>query len=63
MQTYSAKVASVLPVLLSAIRASPPSDGPAHAGKEIGKDVVSYEYNQVSCSLVCSYSCSSHDAT
>ena len=48
MQTYSAKVASVLPVLLSAIRASPPSDGPAHGGKEIGKDVVIYEYKQVS---------------
>ncbi|RPD67705.1 zincin, partial [Lentinus tigrinus ALCF2SS1-7] len=44
--TYAAKVASVLPVLLSAIRVSPPSDGPAHGGKEIGKDVVTYEYKQ-----------------
>ncbi|TRM61567.1 hypothetical protein BD626DRAFT_549145 [Schizophyllum amplum] len=44
--TYSANVTSVLPVLLSAIRASPPSDGPAHAGKEIGKDVVTYTYKQ-----------------
>ena len=46
-QTYTAKVASVLPALLSAIRVSPPSNGPAHDGKEIGKDVVTYEYKQV----------------
>ncbi|RPD70849.1 leukotriene A4 hydrolase N-terminal domain-containing protein, partial [Lentinus tigrinus ALCF2SS1-7] len=45
--TYAAKVASVLPVLLSAtVRVSPPSDSPAHGGKEIGKDVVTYEYKQ-----------------
>ncbi|KAJ6469011.1 peptidase family M1-domain-containing protein [Mycena vitilis] len=44
--TYSAKVASVLPVLLSAIRMSPPSDGPAHDGKVIGKDAVTYTYDQ-----------------
>ncbi|KZV89070.1 hypothetical protein EXIGLDRAFT_838751 [Exidia glandulosa HHB12029] len=44
--TYSASVSSVLPVLLSAIRTSPPSDGPPHAGKEIGKDVVTYTYKQ-----------------
>ncbi|TFK38633.1 peptidase family M1-domain-containing protein [Crucibulum laeve] len=44
--TYTAKVSSVLPVLLSAIRVSPPSDGPAHDGKTIGKDSVSYTYNQ-----------------
>ncbi|KAF8480769.1 leukotriene-A4 hydrolase [Russula ochroleuca] len=44
--TYSARVASVLPVLLSAIRVSPPSEGPAHDGKSIGKDVVSYVYEQ-----------------
>ncbi|KAI0641084.1 peptidase family M1-domain-containing protein [Trametes meyenii] len=44
--TYTAKVKSVLPALLSAIRVSPPSDGPAHDGKEIGKDFVTYEYNQ-----------------
>lgn len=44
--TYSAKVSSVLPALLSAVRVSPPSDGPAHGGKEIGKDVVVYEYDQ-----------------
>ncbi|KAJ7743783.1 peptidase family M1-domain-containing protein [Mycena metata] len=44
--TYSAKVASTLPVLLSAIRVSPPSDGPAHDGKVIGKDVVTYTYDQ-----------------
>ncbi|PPQ99607.1 hypothetical protein CVT24_005183, partial [Panaeolus cyanescens] len=43
---YSAKVASVLPVLLSARRISPPSDGPAHDGKEVGKDVVTYVYDQ-----------------
>ncbi|KAH9949467.1 hypothetical protein B0H21DRAFT_728077 [Amylocystis lapponica] len=44
--TYSAKVTSVLPVLLSAIRISPPSDGPAHDGKTIGKDAVAYTYTQ-----------------
>ncbi|KIM81710.1 hypothetical protein PILCRDRAFT_821059 [Piloderma croceum F 1598] len=43
---YSAKVKSVLPVLLSAIRKSPPSEGPAHDGKTIGKDVVTYSYEQ-----------------
>ncbi|KAJ6620129.1 peptidase family M1-domain-containing protein [Mycena sp. CBHHK59/15] len=43
---YTAKVASVLPVLLSAIRTSPPSEGPAHDGKVIGKDVVTYAYDQ-----------------
>jgi leukotriene-A4 hydrolase len=46
-QTYTAKATSVLPVLLSAIRVSPPSEGPAHDGKTIGKDAVSYEYKQV----------------
>ncbi|KDQ30245.1 hypothetical protein PLEOSDRAFT_154934 [Pleurotus ostreatus PC15] len=46
--TYSASVSCVLPVLLSAIRQSPPSDGPAHDGKEIGKDVVTYTYEQAS---------------
>ncbi|KAH9920341.1 uncharacterized protein B0H18DRAFT_1025042 [Fomitopsis serialis] len=40
---------STIPVLLSAIRASPPSDGPAHDGKVIGKDVVTYTYNQAMC--------------
>ncbi|CCM06484.1 uncharacterized protein FIBRA_08753 [Fibroporia radiculosa] len=44
--TYSAKVTSVLPALLSAIRVSPPSDGPTHDGKVIGKDAVTYVYNQ-----------------
>ncbi|TFY77753.1 hypothetical protein EWM64_g6259 [Hericium alpestre] len=44
--TYSAQVASVLPVLLSAIRVSPPSDGPAHDGKVVGKDTVTYTYDQ-----------------
>ncbi|KAJ7075001.1 peptidase family M1-domain-containing protein [Mycena belliarum] len=44
--TYSATVACVLPVLLSAIRVSPPSDGPTHNGKVIGKDVVKYTYDQ-----------------
>lgn len=46
-QTYTARVASTLPVLLSAIRVSPPSEGPAHDGKTIGRDVVSYVYKQV----------------
>jgi len=44
--TYSAKVASVLPVLLSALRISPPSDGPIHDGKVVGKDFVTYTYDQ-----------------
>ncbi|EJD04499.1 leukotriene-A4 hydrolase [Fomitiporia mediterranea MF3/22] len=44
--TYSAKVTSVLPVLMSAIRVSPPPQGPPHDGKVIGKDVVTYSYNQ-----------------
>ena len=48
-QKYSARVASVLPVLLSALRISPPSGGPAHNGKVIGKDLVTYTYNQVGC--------------
>ncbi|CAA7267762.1 unnamed protein product [Cyclocybe aegerita] len=43
---YSAKVTSVLPVLLSARRVSPPADGPAHDGKVIGEDVVTYTYDQ-----------------
>ncbi|KAF8839796.1 zincin [Paxillus ammoniavirescens] len=46
-QTYDAKVTSVLPVLLSAQRLSPPSNGPAHGGKVIGKDAVTYEYKQM----------------
>ncbi|OJA13741.1 hypothetical protein AZE42_01549 [Rhizopogon vesiculosus] len=44
--TYSASVRSVLPVLLSARRVSPPSDGPAHDGKVIWKDEVIYKYDQ-----------------
>ncbi|KAF5382881.1 hypothetical protein D9757_007329 [Collybiopsis confluens] len=44
--TYSAEVTSVLPALMSAIRQSPPSDGPAHDGKVIGKDEVTYVYHQ-----------------
>ncbi|KAJ3843133.1 peptidase family M1-domain-containing protein [Lentinula raphanica] len=43
---YSAEVTSVLPALMSAIRQSPPSDGPAHEGKVIGKDAVTYVYHQ-----------------
>lgn len=46
-QKYSAKVSSVLPVLMSAKIVSPPSDGPPHAGKELGKDVVTYTFSQV----------------
>ncbi|KAA1468302.1 Metalloprotease [Dentipellis sp. KUC8613] len=45
--TYSAQVTSVLPVLLSAVRISPPSDGPAHDGKVVGEDLVTYTYNQL----------------
>ncbi|KAJ7116299.1 hypothetical protein C8R44DRAFT_832437 [Mycena epipterygia] len=44
--TYTATVTSVLPVLLSAIRVSPASEGPAHDGKTIGKDSVTYKYTQ-----------------
>ncbi|CAK5264193.1 unnamed protein product [Mycena citricolor] len=44
--TYAAEVTAVLPVLLSAIRVSPPSDGPAHDGKVIGEDAVTYRYSQ-----------------
>ncbi|EPS99669.1 hypothetical protein FOMPIDRAFT_1163900 [Fomitopsis schrenkii] len=44
--SYSANVTSTIPVLLSAIRVSPPSDGPVHDGKEVGKDVVMYTYKQ-----------------
>ncbi|KAF8809387.1 zincin [Phlegmacium glaucopus] len=43
---YSAFVTSTLPVLLSARRVSPPSDGPPHDGKVIGKDLVTYSYIQ-----------------
>ncbi|KAI9567862.1 hypothetical protein HD554DRAFT_2205270 [Boletus coccyginus] len=44
--TYEAKATCVLPVLLSAQRISPPSDGPPHGGKDIGIDAVTYEYKQ-----------------
>ena len=47
LQTYTASVTSVLPALMSAIRVSPPQDGPAHDGKVIGRDSVTYKYNQV----------------
>ena len=42
---------SVLPVLMSAVRVSPPSNGPPHDGKVIGKDLVTYTYNQASISV------------
>ncbi|KAG6849471.1 hypothetical protein H0H93_008198, partial [Arthromyces matolae] len=44
--TYSAKVTSVFPVLLSAIRQSPLATGPVHDGKVVGRDPVSYVYDQ-----------------
>ncbi|KZT24720.1 zincin [Neolentinus lepideus HHB14362 ss-1] len=44
--TYDAQVSSILPALMSAIRVSPPSAGPPHGGKVIGKDVVTYVYKQ-----------------
>ncbi|KAH7920495.1 hypothetical protein BV22DRAFT_1114838 [Leucogyrophana mollusca] len=44
--TYTAAVSAVLPILMSAIRVSPPSEGPAHGGKVIGKDLVTYTYRQ-----------------
>jgi len=33
---------------MSAIRVSPPPDGPIHGGKGVGVDEVVYSYNQVS---------------
>lgn len=54
--TYSANVKSVLPVLFSAIRVSPPSEE-VHGGKTVGVDVVEYVYNQVRFLLLhCSHS-------
>ncbi|KAF7797777.1 hypothetical protein EIP86_008978 [Pleurotus ostreatoroseus] len=44
--SYSAKITSVLPVLMSAVRVSPSQNGPAHDGKVIGRDSVTYAYNQ-----------------
>lgn len=32
---------------MSAIRVSPPPDGPIHGGKRVGVDEVVYSYNQV----------------
>ncbi|KAF8639401.1 hypothetical protein AX17_001526 [Amanita inopinata Kibby_2008] len=43
---YDAQVTSTVPVLLSAIRKSPPSDGPPHDGKTVGTDLVTYTYDQ-----------------
>ncbi|KAF9509168.1 hypothetical protein BS47DRAFT_1488071 [Hydnum rufescens UP504] len=43
--TYSARVRSVLPVLLSAIRVSPPS-ALIHGGKRVGEETVEYVYKQ-----------------
>ncbi|KAF9476002.1 zincin [Pholiota conissans] len=43
---YSATVTSVLPVLMSARIITPPSNGPPHDGKVIGKDVVTYTFTQ-----------------
>ena len=47
IKKYSAKITSKLPVLISALRVSPPSDGPPHDGKVIGEDSVVYSYDQV----------------
>ncbi|OJA13479.1 hypothetical protein AZE42_04405 [Rhizopogon vesiculosus] len=44
--TYEAKITSALPALMSAIRVSPPPEGPAHDGRIIGQDEVTYLYNQ-----------------
>ncbi|KAH7334057.1 leukotriene-A4 hydrolase [Rhizoctonia solani] len=44
--TYSANVMSILPVLMSALRLSPPSDGPMHEEKQVGVESVGYRYNQ-----------------
>jgi len=32
---------------MSAIRVSPPAEGPAHDGKIVGQDKVTYVYSQV----------------
>lgn len=32
---------------MSAIRISPPASGLVHGGKTVGKDLVTYEYEQV----------------
>lgn len=32
---------------MSAIRVSPPPDGPIHGGRKVGVDEVVYSYNQV----------------
>ncbi|KAG6331249.1 hypothetical protein ID866_7842 [Astraeus odoratus] len=45
-ETYDARVTAILPVLMSAMRVSPPSNGPPHDGKEIGKEEVLYVYRQ-----------------
>ncbi|KAG6853530.1 hypothetical protein C0991_003450 [Blastosporella zonata] len=45
-KTYSAKVTSIFPVLLSAVRQSPSQTGPVHDGKVVGKDPVTYSYRQ-----------------
>ncbi|KAG8741670.1 hypothetical protein FRC12_015597, partial [Ceratobasidium sp. 428] len=44
--TYSADVTSLLPVLMSALRVSPPADGPPHDGKSVGTESIQYRYNQ-----------------
>ncbi|KAL4069032.1 peptidase family M1-domain-containing protein [Scleroderma citrinum] len=44
--TYEARITAVLPVLMSAVRVSPPSTGLPHDGKEIGKEEVEYVYRQ-----------------
>lgn len=44
--TYEARIASVFPALMSAIRVSPPAEGPVHDGKIVGQDAVIYVYNQ-----------------
>ncbi|KAG8836286.1 hypothetical protein FRC17_007436 [Serendipita sp. 399] len=44
--TYTAAVQSTLPVCMSAIRVSPPSNGPIHDGKTVGKDEIVYKYKQ-----------------
>lgn len=54
-QTYSANVKSVLPVLCSAIRVSPPSEE-VHGGKRVGIDEVEYVYKQVCAPSASSYS-------
>ncbi|KAI0344179.1 zincin [Trametopsis cervina] len=44
--TYTARVSSVLPVMMSAVCTSPLPTGPVHDGKIVGKDMVTYTFEK-----------------